>query len=94
MLSYSVFVPEIRPIVIAELPPNTSHRTWSPISATLIFGSRDAVLVDPLMTIEDRRALAERVANTGKNLITIYSTQADFPVVLSLHGSGSTEVEL
>ena len=74
MLNYSVFVSEIRPIVIADLPPNTGQRTWSPISATLIFGTRDAVLVDPLMTIEDGRALAEWVAGTGKNLIAIYST--------------------
>jgi glyoxylase-like metal-dependent hydrolase (beta-lactamase superfamily II) len=74
VLHYSVFVSEIRPIVIADLPPNTTQRTWSPISATLIYGERDAVLVDPLMTIEDGRALAEWVAGTGKNLIAIYST--------------------
>jgi hypothetical protein len=74
VLNYSVFVSEIRPIVIADLPPNTGQRTWSPISATLISGASDAVLVDPLMTIEDGRALAEWVAGTGKDLIAIYST--------------------
>jgi len=74
VLNYSVFASEIRPIVIADLPPNTTQRTWSPISATLIYGERDAVLVDPLMTIEDGRALAEWVVGTGKNLIAIYST--------------------
>ena len=95
MLNYSVFASEIRPIVIADLPPNTTQRTWSPISATLIYGERDAVLVDPLMTIEDGRALAEWVAGTGKNkdFGATRSGLADFPVALSLHGSGSVEVE-
>jgi len=74
VLNYSIFVSQIRPIVIADLPPNTTQRTWSPISATLIYGESDAVLVDPLMTIEDGRALAEWVVGTGKNLIAIYST--------------------
>jgi glyoxylase-like metal-dependent hydrolase (beta-lactamase superfamily II) len=74
VLNYSVFVSQIRPIVIADLPPDIRQRTWSPISATLIYGERDAVLVDPLMTVEDGHALAEWVAGTGKNLIAIYST--------------------
>ncbi len=74
LLTYRVFVSEVRPIVIADRPPNTKQRTWSPISATLIEGKQDAVLVDPLMTIDDGRALADWVAATGKNLTTIYAT--------------------
>jgi glyoxylase-like metal-dependent hydrolase (beta-lactamase superfamily II) len=73
-MTYHVFVSEIRPIVTEDLPPDTKQRTWSPIAATLISGRRDAVLVDPLMTIEDGRALADWVAGTGKNLTTIYAT--------------------
>jgi hypothetical protein len=48
-----------------------SSRAWSPITATLISGARDAVLVDPLMTIEQGRALADWVAASGKNLTTV-----------------------
>ncbi len=73
-MTYHVFVSEIRPIVTADLPPDTKQRTWSPISATLISGRHSAVLVDPLMTIADGRALADWVAGTGKNLTTIYAT--------------------
>jgi glyoxylase-like metal-dependent hydrolase (beta-lactamase superfamily II) len=73
-MTYHVFVSEIHPIVTEDLPPDTKRRTWSAISATLISGRRDAVLVDPLMTIEDGRALADWVAGTGKSLTTIYAT--------------------
>src|SRR5258708_33469404 len=46
----------------------------SPISATLISGQRDAVLVDALMTVEQAHALGEWVEAHGKNLTTIYLT--------------------
>jgi glyoxylase-like metal-dependent hydrolase (beta-lactamase superfamily II) len=45
-----------------------------PTSATLIFGQRDAVLVDAFLTIEQAAALVEWVAASGKNLTTIYIT--------------------
>ncbi|MGA3134312.1 MAG: MBL fold metallo-hydrolase [Terracidiphilus sp.] len=47
---------------------------WSPISSTLIFGERDAVLVDTAITVEQNQKIADWVANTGKNLTTIYAT--------------------
>jgi glyoxylase-like metal-dependent hydrolase (beta-lactamase superfamily II) len=49
---------------------------WSPTASTLIYGERDAMLVDPLMTLEESRALADWVEATGKNLTTIYVTHA------------------
>jgi glyoxylase-like metal-dependent hydrolase (beta-lactamase superfamily II) len=42
--------------------------------ATLISGERDAILVDPLMTIDQGRALADWIAASGKNLTTVYVT--------------------
>ena len=45
-----------------------------PTSATLIFGQRDAVLVDAFLTIEQAATLVEWVAASGKNLTTIYVT--------------------
>jgi len=56
------------------LPPGEKERPWPPISSTLISGERDAVLVDTPITVEQSRALANWVAASGKNLITIYAT--------------------
>lgn len=75
-LAYSVYVAPSKPAVSDDLPPGEARRMWSPTASTLIFGERDAVLVDPLMTIEESRALAEWVAATGKNLTTIFVTHA------------------
>src|SRR6202166_1246813 len=55
-----------------HLPPGKEPWTWVPTSATLIFGQRDAVLVDAFLTIEQAAAMVERVAASGKNLTTIY----------------------
>jgi glyoxylase-like metal-dependent hydrolase (beta-lactamase superfamily II) len=74
VLSFDTFVAPSARVVTNDLPPGQSVRMWSPITATLISGERDAVLVDPLMTIEQGRALAEWVAASGKNLTTVYIT--------------------
>jgi glyoxylase-like metal-dependent hydrolase (beta-lactamase superfamily II) len=60
--------------LVRDLPPGKEQWTWVPTSATLIFGQRDAVLVDALLTIEQAAALVEWVAASGKNLTTIYIT--------------------
>jgi len=74
VLTFDTFVGPPVPVVTSDLPPGQSSRAWSPIAATLISGERDAVLVDPLMTIEQGQALADWVAATGKNLTTVYIT--------------------
>ncbi len=50
------------------------ERLWPPIASTLIYGVRDAVLVDSFITVEQARAQADWVATKGKNLTTIYAT--------------------
>ena len=55
-LNWEVFVTPGIPTVTSDLPPGTEQRLWSPISATLISGQRDAVLVDALMTVEQAGA--------------------------------------
>ncbi len=60
--------------LVRELPPGKEQWTWVPTSATLIFGQRDAVLVDAFLTIEQAAALVEWVEASGKNLTTIYVT--------------------
>src|SRR5580698_6753780 len=57
-----------------ELPPGTEQWMWVPTSATLIFGERDAVLVDAFLTLDQARSLVEWIAVSGKNLTTIYIT--------------------
>lgn len=73
-LSFETFVAPPVPVVTNDLAPRQSLRAWSPITATLISGDRDAILVDPLMTIEQGRAVADWVAASEKNLTTVYIT--------------------
>ena len=73
-LDYQVYVTPIIAMAGKDVPPGQRRSTWSPISATLISGQHDAVLVDPLMTAEQGMAVADWVATTGKNLTTVYVT--------------------
>jgi glyoxylase-like metal-dependent hydrolase (beta-lactamase superfamily II) len=75
-LDYSVYVAASKYAVSDDLPPGEARRMWSPTASTLIFGERDAVLVDPLMTIEESRALTDWVAATGKTVTSIFVTHA------------------
>ena len=72
-LTFDVHVAERVPIV-GEPPPGERQRFWSPISATLIAGERNAVLVDALMTVDQARELADWVVASGKDLSTVYIT--------------------
>jgi glyoxylase-like metal-dependent hydrolase (beta-lactamase superfamily II) len=73
-LHWDVFVTPGIPVETLDLPPGMQQRLWSPISATLISGERDAVLVDAFLTVEQARALGEWVEAHGKHLTTIYAT--------------------
>src|SRR5258706_7356518 len=72
-LKWDVFVTK-REGLSRDLPPGKEQWMWVPTSATLIYGQRDAVLVDAFLTIEQAHALADWVAASGKNLTTIYVT--------------------
>jgi glyoxylase-like metal-dependent hydrolase (beta-lactamase superfamily II) len=73
-LAWDVYVTEPEPTLDKDVPPGASGRVFSPTSATLIFGERDAVLVDALLTVAQADALAEWVAGHGKNLKALYVT--------------------
>jgi glyoxylase-like metal-dependent hydrolase (beta-lactamase superfamily II) len=75
-LLYEVYVAPAKPVVSDDLPPGESQRMWSPTSSTLIRGKREAVLVDPLLTIDESRALADWVAATDSNVSAIFVTHA------------------
>ena len=73
-LNWDVFVTPGIPMVTSDLPPGTKQQMWQPISSTLIYGKRDAVLVDAFITVEQAGVLADWVAASGKNLTMIYAT--------------------
>jgi len=75
-LDYAVYVAPPKVAVSDDLPLGEHRRMWSPTASTLIYGAWDAVLVDPLMTKEESRTLAEWVVATGKNVLTIFVTHA------------------
>ena len=68
LLNWDVFVTPGIPTVTSDPPPGTKRLMWSPISSTLISGTRDGVLVDAFITVEQTRALVDWVAASGKNL--------------------------
>jgi glyoxylase-like metal-dependent hydrolase (beta-lactamase superfamily II) len=74
VLGWDVFLAPSISTITSDLPPGEKERPWPPISSTLIFGERDAVLVDTPITVEQARALANWVVASGKNLTTIYAT--------------------
>jgi len=72
-LSYDVFVAPEKPFV-APPPTVGDSPAWDPTTSTLIFGARDAVLVDPLMTVREATALTDWVALHDRQLTTVYIT--------------------
>jgi len=73
-LRWDVFVTPGIPIVTVDLPPGVSQAYFQAMASTLIYGERDAVLVDAFMTVKQANALADWIATKGKNLTTIYIT--------------------
>jgi glyoxylase-like metal-dependent hydrolase (beta-lactamase superfamily II) len=73
-LSWDVYVAPPEPMPGGDLAPHQNGRSWSPISATLISGDRDAVLVDALLTVGQADDLTEWIAAHGKNLAGVYIT--------------------
>jgi len=73
-LTWDVHVAPSEPLSATDLAPGEEARSWSPISATLISGERDAVLVDALLTVDQAHDLVEWIGGHGKNLTTVYIT--------------------
>jgi glyoxylase-like metal-dependent hydrolase (beta-lactamase superfamily II) len=74
-LKWNVFTSK-RPGLSRDLPPGKETLMWISNSSTLIYGNRDAVLVDTLLTIDQSQALLNWVIGSGKNLAAIYLTHA------------------
>lgn len=73
-LSYEVLVSDGVPRKIDLRLPNGDEIVSSPISSTLIYGERDAVLVDPPLTHSQIAQVVEGVARSGKRLAFVYIT--------------------
>src|SRR5258708_40275209 len=72
--NWDVFVTPGIPIVTPDKPPDIRETYFQAMASTLIYGVRDAVLVDAFMTVKMANTLADCVAARGKNLPTIYIT--------------------
>ena len=73
-LNWDVLVTPGIPIVSSDMPPGVKEVYFQAMASTLIYGKRDAVLVDSFMTVKQADALVDWVAASGKNLTTIYIT--------------------
>jgi len=72
-LQYDTFCVR-RPGLTRDLPPGTEELQWVVNTATLIFGERDAVLVDTFLSIEQNMQLVDWVKAQDRNLAYIYIT--------------------
>ncbi|KAL6233246.1 hypothetical protein BDW75DRAFT_215662 [Aspergillus navahoensis] len=57
-------------------PAGSDHLKWVPTSSTLIYGKKDAVLVDTQLTVQAAKDLTNWVIASGRNLAAIYVTHA------------------
>jgi glyoxylase-like metal-dependent hydrolase (beta-lactamase superfamily II) len=73
-MNLDVHITPMRPMRGAPAQGPGDEPMWSPMSATLIHGERDAVLVDTLVTFDQVDALADWINGFGKRLAAIYVT--------------------
>jgi glyoxylase-like metal-dependent hydrolase (beta-lactamase superfamily II) len=74
-LTIEVYTAPGRPFTSAVTPEGPGDLpTWSPSSATLIYGDHDAILVDTLITYDQVDALADWIEAKGRRLSRIYIT--------------------
>jgi glyoxylase-like metal-dependent hydrolase (beta-lactamase superfamily II) len=73
-LRWDVFVTPGIPIAVRDKPADVQDTYFQATASTLIYGERDALLVDTFMTVAQARALAAWIASKNKNLTTIYIT--------------------
>ncbi|RKK22662.1 hypothetical protein BFJ68_g2272 [Fusarium oxysporum] len=75
VLQYSVFFSK-RDSATRSGPAGHDHLKWVPTSSTLIYGDKDAVLVDAQLTSQASNELLDWVVESGKNITHIYVTHA------------------
>jgi glyoxylase-like metal-dependent hydrolase (beta-lactamase superfamily II) len=74
-LTIEVYTTPGRPFVSPGPPQGPGDAaTWSPMSATLIYGDHDAILVDAFATYDQADALADWIETKGRQLSRIHIT--------------------
>ena len=73
-LSYDVFVSDGPAQAGDERMPDGAPLAWSPLSSTLIFRARDALLVDPPFTCTQIQGVGDWGERSGRRLACIYAT--------------------
>lgn len=73
-LNWDVYVTPPIPVMARDKPPGVRDTFFQATASTLIYGERDAVLVDAFLSGKQAGALADWVAARGKRLTTIYIT--------------------
>jgi glyoxylase-like metal-dependent hydrolase (beta-lactamase superfamily II) len=58
------------------LPPGKEDLAWVTNMVMLIYGEREAMLVDTFLSLQHSKELLDWVAESGENLTTIYITHA------------------
>ena len=58
------------------IPAGKEHLAWVTNTVTLIYGERDAVLVDTFLSAQQSSELVDWVVAGGKNLVAVYVTHA------------------
>src|ERR1700738_3415887 len=62
--------------VTQGVPSGKEDLAWATNTVTLIYGERDAVLVDTVLSVQHSKELVDWLTESGKNLTTIYITHA------------------
>ncbi|MBR7828794.1 MBL fold metallo-hydrolase [Actinospica sp. MGRD01-02] len=75
-LDYEVLVSPAIPLAMPDRTPDGGARTWAPVSTTLVYGRREAVLIDPPLTAAQAERVADRVEAAGRRLTYIFATHA------------------
>ena len=73
-LRWEVYVTPGLPIFTRDKPPGVQVTYSQATAATLIYGARNAVLVDAFLTATQANALADWVETKNRNITTIYIT--------------------
>jgi glyoxylase-like metal-dependent hydrolase (beta-lactamase superfamily II) len=58
------------------IPAGKEHLAWVTNTVTLVYGERDAVLVDTFLSAQQSSELVDWVVASGKNLVAVYITHA------------------
>src|SRR4051812_32593786 len=86
LMNLDVYITPMRPMLGAPAQGPGDEPMWSPMSATLIHGERDAVLVDTLVTFDQVDAL-----QAGLTASTSNSSGSTSPTATPITGSGSAD---